>query len=381
VSDATLAASLRRRFSRRALIIATLILPLLVLLGGMGLATPIWGASPQTQATRLFENVVVAIFVFVAVLLTDELVDRGAPPLPAYALAIVAAALVGALLAWKIYPLFGLRFNYPGLPDPAQKPVFAVFHPGSIAAGAVLVGGLATFVHAGRRTALAARRRQHGAEQARALAQRRMLESQLQALQARVEPMFLFGTLERIRQLYRADPAAAGAMMEDLIVYLRAALPHLRESTSTVAQELTLASAWLDIVGRTARGWRFDATVAATARRARLPALLLLPLIQHAVASVGEAPVQLRLDVRVDAAALHIELATSTDAFAAGVEAEPLLEQLGSRLQALYRTGSRLRCNRRDNGEPGSQARVELPSEVAAEDEPITPEAGRWSTP
>ena len=60
-------------------------------------------------------------------------------------------------------------------------------------------------------------------------------------------------------------------MMEDLILYLRAALPHLRESTSTVAQELRLVRAWLDIVGRGAAQWSVDVDAAASAHEARLP--------------------------------------------------------------------------------------------------------------
>ena len=67
-------------------------------------------------------------------------------------------------------------------------------------------------------------------------------------MQARVEPQFLFNTLAQVRQLYDSDAPLAGKMLDDLIAYLRAALPHLRESSSTLGKEAALARAYLDIV-------------------------------------------------------------------------------------------------------------------------------------
>jgi sensor histidine kinase YesM len=74
------------------------------------------------------------------------------------------------------------------------------------------------------------------------------LESRLQALQARVEPEFLFRTLSHVRDLYDRDvvlgsPARASKMLDDLIAYLRAAMPHVRDTSSTVAQEVELPRA------------------------------------------------------------------------------------------------------------------------------------------
>ena len=59
-------------------------------------------------------------------------------------------------------------------------------------------------------------------------ARRRTLESRLQALQARVEPQFLFNTLAKVRDaVRRRSSGKAAEMLEDLIVYLRAALAAL----------------------------------------------------------------------------------------------------------------------------------------------------------
>ena len=67
-------------------------------------------------------------------------------------------------------------------------------------------------------------------------------------MQARVEPQFLFNTLAQVERLYEPMPTLAGRMLDDLIAYLRAAMPAMRGTSSTVAQEIELARAYLDIV-------------------------------------------------------------------------------------------------------------------------------------
>ena len=359
------------RFDARTLAAGALIVTVLVFVGGMGLVGTIWDAATRTQLTRLVETTVTGIAIFIAVIAADELTDRGAPRAATYAVAVVSAAMLGAVLGWYIRTATGLTFQGTGdgvLAGPLLNPLHRVAHHLGLAIVGTVVGGLSTFVYVNRRTALAARRRQHAAERARALAQRRTLESRLQALQARVEPMFLFETLERIRALYRADAAAAGAMLEDLIVYLRAALPHLRESSSTVAQELELARSWLDILDGTARRWRVEIAVAGQVRGARLPALVLLPLVQRAVTGPVEAGARLTLAARVGAGRLVvIEVATSTDAFAAGIADIPLLEQIAARLHALYSTAAVFTCTGSTDG-TGSRATISLPLELAGHD-------------
>ena len=200
-----------RRFDRRTVLVGGLIVGLLVVVGGMGLVAPAWGAPLPAQLTRLVETAVTGVVIFLAVVVADELADRGAPRATTYVVAVVLAALVGAVVGWYVRVATGLNFIGPddgGMPAPMLNVAHRIAHHLGLAIVGTIVGGLATFVHVNRRTALAARRRQHAAERARGQARRRTLESQLQALQARVEPMFLFDTLEHIRSLYRIDAAA-----------------------------------------------------------------------------------------------------------------------------------------------------------------------------
>ncbi|MFL6695668.1 MAG: sensor histidine kinase [Vitreoscilla sp.] len=359
-----------RRFDLRTLVIGGLIAAVLIVVGGVGLIGPVWTAARSTQLTRLVETAVTGFSIFIAVIVADELADRGARRVPTYAIAIIVAASCGAVLGWHVRVAAGLNFEAfeaGDIPGPMLNAAHRFAHHFGIALVCSIVGGLAAFAHVSRRTALAARQRQYDAERARGLAQRRTLESQLQALQARVEPMFLFDTLERIRLLYRSDAAAAGAMLEDLIGYLHAVLPHMRESSSTVAQEMQLARSWLDIVDRTARRWQLVVDIDAAVRHARLPALVLLPLVQRAVAGPGEGPARLQVCAIMDAGRLTITVATSTDAFCAGIAAIPVLEQIDERLRALHGRAASFGCLRSADA-PGSRAVVSLPLEFGESD-------------
>src|SRR5688572_25991932 len=89
--------------------------------------------------------------------------------------------------------------------------------------------------------------RLHRAEAERQQLEKNVLEAKLQLMQAQVEPHFLFNTLANVQHLVETDPPAASRMLESLIQYLRAALPQMREGTTTLGRELDMARAFLDI--------------------------------------------------------------------------------------------------------------------------------------
>jgi Histidine kinase len=103
-------------------------------------------------------------------------------------------------------------------------------------------------------------------------------------MQARVEPPFLFNTLAQVKRLYEMDATLAQRMLDDLVAYLRAAMPHMRDTSSTMKQEIELARAYLDIVKiRLGDRLAFDIQVPEGAGDVRMPPMMLLPLIDHAV--------------------------------------------------------------------------------------------------
>lgn len=362
-------AAVRRTNSRVLLLALLAVLTLTVV--AMGFVPQVWTAPLHIKLSRLTETLAIGVLIVVGNLVADEAVERGVSRVPAYAAAVLAGALTGAWLGPALREGLGLQFAAPGM---VMNAAHRFTHPVEMAVFGTLVGGLATIVRVNWRTAVAARRRQHEAERARALAQRRTLESQLQALQARVEPMFLFGTLERIQQLYRSDAAAAGAMLEDLIVFLRSALPHLRASSSTVAQELQLARAWLAIVERGSGGpWQLDIEADDPVRGARMPALVLLPLVQCAIDARDDGPLRLRVRVtRHDPDSLRIDVHTSTAAFGGGLDGTPQITPIGERLQALYGARAGLACGP-DAGARGGRCTVVWPLQFDDADPPAEP--------
>ncbi|MDB5845600.1 MAG: histidine kinase internal region [Polaromonas sp.] len=107
--------------------------------------------------------------------------------------------------------------------------------------------------------------------------------ARLAELQSRIRPHFLFNTLNSAIALVRAEPAKAEAVLEDLSELFRSALADPAESV-TLGQEIALAQRYLDIEqirfgDRLRVQWSLDPGADA----ARLPPLLLQPLVENAV--------------------------------------------------------------------------------------------------
>jgi len=189
----------------------------------------------------------------------------------------VVAVLVTAALYASLRTLIGLGSELTWM-DFVKTSLYFFFEW-------LVLGGVATFIYTDRRRARAAKARMHAAEIERAQAAKRTLESRLQAMQARVEPQFLFNTLAQVRELYRASAARGERMLDELIAYLRAAMPRMRDTSSTIGQEIDLARAYLGIVTlRLGERLTFDIEPPGQAADARMPPMMLLPLVDHAIA-------------------------------------------------------------------------------------------------
>lgn len=302
-----------------------------------------------------------------AVLAADEAVVRGAPRVRSYVVALfVASALAAPLqvpLSEALFVLFDGRLPAESaqLADFAERFDLALY----VFFGNFLYGSLACLVYVHLSAARLARARMHAAELAREQARRRTLESRLQAMQARVEPQFLFNTLAQMGDLYEHDAALGGRVLDDLITYLRAALPHLRESSSTLGQEVELVRAWLDIM-RVRLGSRlaYSIDVPEATKSARLPPMLLLPLIDHALVhglQLAEARGSIRIEARVGEGKLGLSIVDPGAGFVPEGASEHLLA-IGERLHALYGDAARFELSRlKERG--GTRAMLEIPHE------------------
>ncbi len=107
--------------------------------------------------------------------------------------------------------------------------------------------------------------------------------ARLQELQSRIRPHFLFNTLNSAIALVRDQPLKAEAMLEDLSELFRHALADPAESV-TLAQEIALAQRYLAIEEvRFGERLRVEWSLDPHADQARLPPLLLQPLVENAI--------------------------------------------------------------------------------------------------
>jgi hypothetical protein len=82
---------------------------------------------------------------------------------------------------------------------------------------------------------------------------RQVVEARMAAMQAQVEPHFLFNTLASIDHLIETDPPRASQMQKNLIALLRASMPTMRETTSNgaprdLAREMSMIRPYLEIL-------------------------------------------------------------------------------------------------------------------------------------
>jgi two-component system, LytTR family, sensor histidine kinase AlgZ len=107
--------------------------------------------------------------------------------------------------------------------------------------------------------------------------------ARVHALQARIRPHFLFNSMNTIASLTRSDPVLAEQAVQDLADLFRASLSDQRQ-TITLEEELEVARTYqrieeLRLGARLRVSWDVDRLP----RDARVPGLLLQPLIENAI--------------------------------------------------------------------------------------------------
>jgi len=232
---------------------------------------------------------------------------------------------------------------------------------------ALLYGGLATaavYFFAREREET---RRMHEAKLAKVSLDRQMIEARLQALQAQIEPHFLFNTLANIRLLYETESAQAKPLIHDLAAYLRAALPQMREATSTLARELALAQAYLRVLQvRMGDRLKVEVNVSAALGEAALPPMILSTLVENAIKH-GLSPLPQGGSIVIGAERvgdrLRVTVLDDGMGFRKGFGSGVGLANTRARLAALHGDAGRLILDANPRG--GIIAGVELPFETA----------------
>ena len=191
-----------------------------------------------------------------------------------YAAAVVVGAVAYGLVFGFMQPS-GFREATKGV----RSFYFLTFFSRALLYGGLAAGLLFWFTRERRDM-----RALHEANLASLSLDRQMIEAQLQTLEAQIEPHFLFNTLANVRLLYEADRRKARRLIHDLANYLRAALPQMRETTSTLAREVALASAYLRVLEvRMGDRLQFTIDVPAALQDASFPPMMLLTLVENAI--------------------------------------------------------------------------------------------------
>lgn len=175
------------------------------------------------------------------------------------------------------------------------------------------------------------------------------LDARIQALQSRIRPHFLFNSLNSIASLIGSDPARAERAVEDLGGLFRASLSE--PALIPVERELALCRGYLAMeqlrLGERLRvHWQVDELPTS----ARLPALLLQPLLENAVFhGIEPCPDGGEIDIRVAATEgqLSVRIDNPLPARGAGERSgrehnRMALDNVRHRLQAHFGRAARL---------------------------------------
>lgn len=140
-------------------------------------------------------------------------------------------------------------------------------------------------------------------ERERGALERKASDARVRLLQAQVEPHFLFNTLANVRALVEAGSARAPRVLDSLIAYLRAVVPHLGQPNTSMGQELQLVRAYLEVMQmRMSDRLSFTIVADEAARSVDCPPITLLTLVENAVRhgiDPAEAGGRIDIDVRV----------------------------------------------------------------------------------
>jgi signal transduction histidine kinase len=185
----------------------------------------------------------------------------------------------------------------------------------------------------------------------------------LRALQAQIEPHFLFNTLANVTSLIDPDPAKAKRMLESFIRFLRASLAATRNESTTLAAEAELIASYLDVLQiRMGARLRYEVDVPPDLHGFTIAPMLLQPVVENAIRHGLEPKVdggKVRFSARRDGADVLIEIADTGVGFAPTTRGGVGLTNLRDRLRLIY--GERASLTVGENGGGGAAVAVRVP--------------------
>jgi hypothetical protein len=191
----------------------------------------------------------------------------------------------------------------------------------------LVYGGLYSFGYLATRRAQRLRHRLAELRLARNEADIRLREARLQAVRGQIQPAVLLDALSALQDRYAEDIDAGNALFDQIIDFLRAAMPGLRSGASTMGAELNILSAYANLLdgldpGR--RHWRLN--LADAPMDLPFPPMRLLPVLDQIsrAAPLGST--------------IEVSTARTAGSYVLSIGAEPPLpKETASRMQAVIR--------------------------------------------
>ena len=194
---------------------------------------------------------------------------------------------------------------------------------------------------------------------------RQVVEARMAAMQAQVEPHFLFNTLASIDHLIEVDPPRASRMQKNLIALLRASMPAMREKATNLGRELDVVRPYLEILKvRMEERLQARINVSEGLYSADFPPMMLQSLVENAIKH-GLEPKAEGGTLAVSAEVAHGKLEVSVADTGVGFAQAPTagtgtgLNNIRERLHLIYGDAGELRIAA--NAPTGTRVTIVVP--------------------
>jgi len=195
--------------------------------------------------------------------------------------------------------------------------------------------------------------------------QRQVVEARMAAMQAQVEPHFLFNTLASIDHLIEVDPPRASRMQKNLIALLRASMPAMRDKATNLGRELEVVRPYLEILKvRMEERLQAQVNVPEGLYSADFPPMMLQSLVENAIKHGLEPKAEggsLSVSAEVAHGKLHVSVADTGVGFARAATAGTGtgLSNIRERLKLIYGDAAELRIA--PNAPTGTRVAIVVP--------------------
>jgi signal transduction histidine kinase len=187
-----------------------------------------------------------------------------------------------------------------------------------------------------------------------ARAEAQLAGARLAALQAQMNPHFLFNALNTVASLAGRDPRAAEAMVENLSDVLRMTLERSQSANGTLADEVAFVRAYLSVEAqRFGDRLLVEWAIAPETLDASMPPLSIQPLVENALKhGIGPRREGGRVAIRAarDEGRLRVSVIDSGDGFAARFQEGTGLGNLRTRLDVMYGSAASLAIDSTSSG-------------------------------